>query len=64
MNTPSLMLVEPPELADETASEMLDWLASHSQSDQSALRRLRPKVEMNVQRLLQLFARHGVLADD
>ncbi len=26
MNTPSLMLVEPPELADETASEMLDFL--------------------------------------
>ena len=26
MNTPSLMFVEPPELADETASEMLDFL--------------------------------------
>ena len=26
MNTPSLMLVEPPELTDETASEMLDFL--------------------------------------
>ena len=26
MDTPSLMLVEPPELADETASEMLDFL--------------------------------------
>ena len=26
MNTPSLMLVEPPELADDTASEMLDFL--------------------------------------
>ena len=26
MDTPSLMLVEPPELADETASEILDFL--------------------------------------
>ncbi len=26
MNTPSLMLVEPPQLDDETASEMLDFL--------------------------------------
>ena len=26
MDTPSLMLVEPPELADETATEMLDFL--------------------------------------
>ena len=26
MSTPSLMLVEPPELNDETASEMLDFL--------------------------------------
>jgi FKBP-type peptidyl-prolyl cis-trans isomerase (trigger factor) len=26
MNTPSLMLVESPELDDETASEMLDFL--------------------------------------
>jgi len=26
MNTPSLMLVEPPELADEAVSEMLDFL--------------------------------------
>ena len=26
MDTPSLMLVEPPELNDETASEMLDFL--------------------------------------
>lgn len=42
---------------------MLDWLATHRQTDASALRRLQPKVEMNVQRLLELFARHGVLAD-
>ena len=26
MDTPSLMLVEPPELTDETASEILDFL--------------------------------------
>ncbi len=26
MNTPSLMLADPPELADETAREMLDFL--------------------------------------